>query len=195
VYLCLAMQVFRSLYNQYYTKPQILYMLIIPCKCVRKTIKGQLWEFRKSPCDYNERPFCAINLLMKWAKFIILHIILCKSFIHNKVNYTLKCPVIIMLHLYQYKLLQFSTPSPSPFCFNTLSNLHQFLICPLTFGLMPFGWLHSIMLNPYFWGKYHFLFMFTSSEMQLGHKTRARCNHNNAFVSVSTVSIQSLMWH
>jgi len=52
------MQVFRSLHNQYYTKQQILYMLIIPC-------------------DYNERPFCAMNLLMKWAKFIILHTALC----------------------------------------------------------------------------------------------------------------------
>jgi len=65
VYLCLAMQVFRNLYNQCHTKPQILYMLIIPSERVRKTIEGQLWEFRKSPCDYNERQFCAINLLMK----------------------------------------------------------------------------------------------------------------------------------
>jgi hypothetical protein len=115
------MQVFRSLYNQYYTKPQILYMFIIPCEHVRKTTR-QLWEFRKSPCDYSKRPFCAINLLMKWAKFVILHTTLCKSFIHNKVNYTLKCPVIIMLHLYQYELLQFNTPSPCfmPFCFNAL---------------------------------------------------------------------------
>jgi len=144
------MQVFRSLYNQYYTKPQILYMLIIPCKHVRKMTGGQLWEFRKSPCDYSERPFCVINLLMKWVKFVILHTTLCKSFIHNKVNYTLKCPVTTMLHLCQYELLQVNTPSPCfmPFCFNALSNLHQFLIRPLIFSLMPFGWLHSIMLNP-----------------------------------------------
>jgi len=74
------MQVFRSLYNHYYTKPQILYMLVIPCKHVTKTIKGQLREFRKSPCDYNEHPFCAINLLMKWTKFVILHTDLGKSF-------------------------------------------------------------------------------------------------------------------
>jgi len=191
------MQVFRSLYNHYYTKPQILYMLIIPCKHVRKMIKGQLWGFRKSPSDYNEHPFCAINLLMKWTKFVILHTVLGKSFTHNKVNYTLKCPVIILMHLYQYELLQFNTPSPCfmPFCINVPSNLHQFLICTLIFGLMPFGRLHPILLNTYFWGKYHFWFISTSSEMQLGHKMRAWCNHNNAFVSVSTVPIQSLMRH
>ena len=79
--------------------------------------------------------------------------------------------------------------------FYAFSDLHQFLICPLIFGLMSFGWLHTITLNPYFWGKYHLWFMSTSSEMQLGHKTRAGCNHNNAFVSVSTVSIQCLAWH
>ena len=57
-----------------------------------------------------------------------------------------------MLHLYQYELLQFNATSPCfmPFCFNALSNLHQFLICPLIFGLMPLGWLRTIMLNPYF---------------------------------------------
>jgi hypothetical protein len=69
---------------------------------------------------------------------------------------------------------------PSPcfvfLCFNAscqftpFLNLHCFI-----FGLTPFGWLCSIILTPYFWWKYHFLFTLTFSGMQLGCKTRAGC--------------------
>jgi len=64
-----------------------------------------------------------------------------------------------------------------PFCLNgpyqcTLLNLH-----PLTYSLMPFGWLHSIVPTPYFLWEYHllfmpFLFMSSFSGTQLGCKTR-----------------------
>ena len=67
----------------------------------------------------------------------------------------------------------------TPCQFTPFLNLH-FLISSLT----PFGWLCSIMLPPYFWWQYHFWFMPTFSEMQLGHKTRAGYNfssHNNSF--------------
>jgi hypothetical protein len=38
---------------------------------------------------------------------------------------------------------------------------------------MPFGWLHSILLTPYFWWEYRFRFMPTFSGMQLECATRA----------------------
>ena len=63
-----------------------------------------------------------------------------------------------------------------PFCFKcpyqfmTLNNL-----CPLIYSSMSFSWLCSILLTPYFWQKYHFLFMPTSSGTQLGCKTRPCC--------------------
>jgi len=46
-------------------------------------------------------------------------------------------------------------------------------LCHLIFGLMFFGWLQSIMLTTYCWWVNYFLFMPTSSWIQLGHKTRA----------------------
>jgi hypothetical protein len=67
------------------------------------------------------------------------------------------------------------------FCFNTTCQFTPFLLLhSRIFGLRPSGWPSFIMLTPYFWCNYHFLFMpfrFTSSfsSMQLGCQTRARC--------------------
>ena len=50
----------------------------------------------------------------------------------------------------------------TPFCFNAswkFTLLRNF--CCRIFGLMPFGWLHSIMLIPYFWWDCHSWFMCT----------------------------------
>jgi hypothetical protein len=131
-------------------------MFFTPCEHVRKTTEGQLWEFRKSPCDYSERPFCAINLLIVSKIGNIAHhsvqvIHMQHSQLHIKMSSNHNAVLVsIRTVAIQYELLQFCTPSPCfmPFCFNALSKLHQFLICPLIFSLMPFSWLHSIMLNP-----------------------------------------------
>jgi hypothetical protein len=47
-------------------------------------------------------------------------------------------------------------------------------------GLRPFDWLHSILLTPYLWWEYNFLFMpfcLTPifSGMQLGYETSDGC--------------------
>ena len=39
-----------------------------------------------------------------------------------------------------------------------LANLHHYLNHALIFVLTYFGWFCSIMLNPYFWWQYHFVF-------------------------------------
>lgn len=65
------------------------------------------------------------------------------------------------------------------FCFNTLTNLHHFLICILS-SLTPFSCLPTITLTSYIWCEYHFLFMPSwfipgFSGLQLWYKTRAGC--------------------
>lgn len=65
------------------------------------------------------------------------------------------------------------------FALTSLTNSHNFLICALSFSVLtPFGWLHSVTLNPYVWHKYNFWFMhfFIYSHFswtKLGRKTRA----------------------
>jgi hypothetical protein len=51
------------------------------------------------------------------------------------------------------------------FCFNGLCQFTPLLnLCSLVFSFMPFGWLHSVMLIPYFWCEYQFLCRNTTRE-------------------------------
>ena len=56
------------------------------------------------------------------------------------------------------------------YLFLAFINLRLIVMC-----LTPFGWLLSIMLDPYLPWKYTFWFIPTFSGIQLGRKTRAGC--------------------
>jgi len=87
-----------------------------------------------------------------------------------------------------------------PFGFNAPCQFTQFLnLCPLIFGLMVFGWLFTVMLTPYSWWAYHFLFMplqfmHPFSRTWLWHETQGGCTALCSTVCQPGMLLLLLQW-